>query len=245
MPYRLELAGGWLDQPSVSSLKSGSVVVTSVQLQADANERSGLAGSTRETAMRLWGGVLPVRDSVTQARFLFGAENPPGTETISGSQDALGILLPGINRLDYTGKFWPEHIDSLGDEETYDWLERHIALVPLGPRPASLDVASTQGITATNAQRLAEGSAEFLEGLERHDLDRIGRSFSTMLAAQAAMFPAMLPDTIRPVIQALAANSHGVKFTGAGGGGYLLVASSVSVPGAVPYHIRRPCALQD
>jgi hypothetical protein len=29
MPYRLEFAGGWLDQPSVSSFSRGSVMVTS------------------------------------------------------------------------------------------------------------------------------------------------------------------------------------------------------------------------
>ena len=36
---------------------------------------------------------------------LFGAENPPGVQYISGSQDALGLMMPGINRLDYDGDF--------------------------------------------------------------------------------------------------------------------------------------------
>lgn len=59
--------------------------------------------------MALWGrgGKPPQTEPEKLARMLFGAENPPGVKYISGSQDALGLMLPGINRLDYNGGYWP------------------------------------------------------------------------------------------------------------------------------------------
>ena len=56
------------------------------------------------------------------AKLLFGAENPPGSKYISGSQDQIGLLNPGGSRLYYNGEFWPEQIDSTADKEICDWL---------------------------------------------------------------------------------------------------------------------------
>ncbi|RME48276.1 MAG: cytidyltransferase, partial [Chloroflexi bacterium] len=55
MPYRIDLAGGWLDQPFVSRHYPGSVITLSIEPTIEFNERSGMATSTRRTAIRLWG----------------------------------------------------------------------------------------------------------------------------------------------------------------------------------------------
>ena len=49
-PYRLCLAGGWIDQPWVSKIHPGSVVVAQIWPTIDFNNRSGLATSSR----RFW-----------------------------------------------------------------------------------------------------------------------------------------------------------------------------------------------
>ncbi|MDP6380472.1 MAG: hypothetical protein QF662_03915, partial [Phycisphaerae bacterium] len=43
-----------------------------------------------------WGPRLPAGDPEKLARILFCYDNPPGTEYISGSQDAIGIIFPGV-----------------------------------------------------------------------------------------------------------------------------------------------------
>ena len=98
-PYRLCLAGGWIDQPWVSEIYPGSVVVAQIWPTMDFNDRSGLATSSREVGIKIWGDRYPDGDPVENAKILFGAENPPGTKYISGSQDHIGLLMPGVNRL--------------------------------------------------------------------------------------------------------------------------------------------------
>ena len=55
MPYRIDLAGGWLDQPFVSQHCPGSVITLSIEPTVEFNERSGMATSTRRTAIDLLG----------------------------------------------------------------------------------------------------------------------------------------------------------------------------------------------
>jgi hypothetical protein len=62
MPYRIDIAGGWLDQPFVSKLHQGPVITVSIEPTINFNERSGMATSTRNVAMDLWGPRLPTDD---------------------------------------------------------------------------------------------------------------------------------------------------------------------------------------
>lgn len=97
-PYRLCLAGGWMDQPWMSSLAQGSVVVVNIFPMAF-NERSGMATSSRKLWMGpLWEERVLKHAPEQLARLLFGYENPPGSQYVSGSQDHLGLSLPGISR---------------------------------------------------------------------------------------------------------------------------------------------------
>ena len=62
LPYRLQMAGGWIDQPFVSSLDPdppGSMVVVSLQPTVRFLDRCGMATGTRAVAAALWGDALP------------------------------------------------------------------------------------------------------------------------------------------------------------------------------------------
>src|SRR5664280_1761889 len=89
-PYRLCLAGGWIDQPWVSKIYPGSVVVAQIWPTKDFNDRSGLATSSRNVGIRIWGDKYPEGSYEQNAKLLFGAENPPGKTYVSGSQDHIG-----------------------------------------------------------------------------------------------------------------------------------------------------------
>ncbi len=96
IPYRIDLAGGWLDQPFVGKFSSGSVITISIEPTIEFNERSGMASSTRLKAIDLWQTDIPPGNKEKLAKMLFSYENPPGTKVISGSQDSIGIVMPGI-----------------------------------------------------------------------------------------------------------------------------------------------------
>jgi len=65
IPYRIALAGGWIDQPFCSKLNPsppGSMVVIGVEPTFPWLERAGIATGTRKVAMRFWNGRLPNGD---------------------------------------------------------------------------------------------------------------------------------------------------------------------------------------
>jgi hypothetical protein len=102
LPYRLALAGGWIDQPFVSKLNPsppGSMVVVGVEPQFWFMERAGICIGTRNIATKLWHGVLPEADPEQLVQDLYNAENE-GKPEPSGSQDMIGLVYPGVNRLD-------------------------------------------------------------------------------------------------------------------------------------------------
>jgi cytidyltransferase-like protein len=135
IPYRIDLAGGWLDQPFVGKYSSGPVITISIEPTIEFNERSGMASSTRLKAIELWHTDIPSGDKDKLAKLLFSFENPPGTKVISGSQDALGIVMPGLNKLEYNAKYWPEKIISIRDEKTLTWIENNPGRAPRAPLP--------------------------------------------------------------------------------------------------------------
>ena len=173
-PYRLCLAGGWIDQPWVSEIHPGSVVVAQIWPTMDFNDRSGLATSSRNVGIKLWGDKYPDGDHEQNAKLLFGAENPPGKKYISGSQDHIGLLYPGINRLYYNGGYWPERIDSTTDKDICDWLSDVLHLVPLEPRPDGYDPLKVMHLEKPLIKELGEAGELMLGKYSEKRYKRLG-----------------------------------------------------------------------
>ena len=140
IPYRVELCGGWLDQPSVNSLVPGSVIVMSIEPTIEFNDKSGMATSSRKKAIELWQTQIPAGNREQLAKLIFCVENPPGTKTVSGSQDQLGILLPGLNKLNYDNGYWPVSIESITNDDTLHFIAEHLCLIQLPQRQKNYDV---------------------------------------------------------------------------------------------------------
>ena len=239
IPFRLDLAGGWLDQPFVSRYGAGAVLTISVEPTHEFNERSGMASSSRRRAIELWVNSLPTGHPDKTARTLFAFENPPGTKTFSGSQDAIGIVFPGLNRLDYHAKYWPEKITSVHDEKILRWLENHIRLVSLGPRKAAFDVLQGRKISPTRVRELARAADACWNAILERDLAGFGRACRESFEAQVSLFPHMVDATVRAALKRHHAHAAGWKLSGAGGGGYLVLITDRSVPNAIKLTIRR------
>ncbi|HTY60446.1 MAG TPA: adenylyltransferase/cytidyltransferase family protein [Bacteroidota bacterium] len=240
IPYRIDLAGGWLDQPFVSKFSPGPVLTISLEPTVEFNDRSGMASSTRRKAVELWKTEIPWGDREQLARVLFTYDNPPGTEVISGSQDAIGIVLPGLNRLNYSGAYWPASIESCYNEDVLAFIEDHLSLVTLGPRDGNYVALSDTDITAPKAQRLARAADECWRAMLAKDLRGFGAAFTESFEAQVAMFPHMADASLRSVIEKYRHTAAGWKLSGAGGGGYLILVAGERVPGTMGIKIRRP-----
>lgn len=234
-PFRLCLTGGWLDQPWVSKVCPGAVTVFNIQADERFCFRGGMATSTRETARKLWR-QFPGEDFEAAAKILFGAENPPGSAYVSGSQDALGLCLPGFNRLNYRGGYWPESIESNRDPGDLRWLESVIYLVSIGERPANYDPLIEKHLTPESVAELAETSEMAWRAVWERDVVLLGKAVSQTLESWRKILPNTVPRTLDPVL-AQFEKYEGRTLTGCGGG-YVLVISSREVPGAIRVRAR-------
>ncbi len=239
IPYRIDLAGGWLDQPWVSELHPGPVLTISIEPGYEFNDRSGMATSTRRKAIELWRTALPGGDPEQTAKVLFAFDNPPGTTEVSGSQDAIGIVMPGLNKANYAGHYWPERIDSVHDEPLLQWLEQHLYLVTLGPRTHGYSVLADTRLSPEGARDLAVAAEDCWNAILSRDLPAFGDAFRRSFEAQIAMFPNMADSGIFQMIDQYRSQALGWKLSGAGGGGYLILVAEQPIEKAIQVRIRR------
>jgi len=240
IPYRIDLAGGWLDQPFVSKYYPGPVITISIEPDVEFNDRSGMATSTRKKGIELWQHDIPAGDPELLAKTLFGFENPPGTDYVSGSQDAIGITFPGLNRLNYEkGEYWPSRIESVHDPEILDFLEDHLCMMALQPRIPSFNVLDNTRIDEKGARNLAESAGACWKAILEKDLYRFGKAFRGSFDAQVAMFPNMVTPALLGELDNYKNQSLGWKLSGAGGGGYFIFVTEKPLPNAMKIRIRR------
>ena len=248
IPYRLALAGGWIDQPFVSNLNPsppGSMVVVGVQPVFRFMDRSGMATSTRVVAEKLWNGELPDREPMHLIRELYKAENN-GKALPSGSQDMAGLIFPGVSRLDYDcafeGGFFPCHIETCNDPDVGRWLERVLHVLPVAQRPEGYSPLGTQCLSTEWVQRLSQSGKTCFEAIVAKDIQKLGASMNETMRCWAALLPETVahPTITVDLLGLLALYQKryaGAMYSGCGGG-YLYVVSEEPVPGAIKVKLR-------
>ncbi len=250
IPYRVALAGGWIDQPFVSRLNPrppGSMVVAAIEPTFRFMDRSGIATGTREVATRLWRGRLPRREPERLVRELYEAENRGKAEP-SGSQDMIGLVYPGINRLDYdftaNGGVFPSHIESIRNRRVARWLEGVLHVLPVAPRPEGYSPLGEKHLDPKWIARLGRSGRDCFDAIRRQDLDALGASLNACMVC----WEKLLPHTVRhptikldlkALLRAYQSRYPGAMYSGCGGG-YLFVVSRDPVPGAFHVEVRLP-----
>lgn len=235
-PWRLCVAGGWLDQPWVSKVVRGGVIVLNVDYNSQFRDRAGLATSTRKVALKLWKNGRPPSNMENEdvAKLLFGAENPPGTKYVSGSQDHLGLLLPGLNRLDYNGDFWPTRTLSMAEDakqrgknikEIYNFIEKVLWLVPVQERKDGYDPLIKKNLTEGNVEKLADAADKVWKAMLNCDAEDFGVGLTETLKAWKLILPNTVPDSLDSIWQKYDKENYGCLFTGCGGGFLMVVAN--------------------
>jgi hypothetical protein len=254
VPYRIALAGGWIDQPFVSRLNPatpGSMVVVGVEPTFRFMERSGMATSTRRIALKLWQGRLPEGDPAALVRELYETENRGKTDP-SGSQDMIGLIYPGINRLDYSfdshGGIFPQHIESNQEARVATWLEQVVHLLPVEPRPDHYSPLGEKNLEPSWIARLGQTGRSCFDAIVARDATALGASLNACMEC----WEALLPQTVRHpsirvdllgLLRAYQSQYPGAMYSGCGGG-YLIVVSEKPVPGAFQIQVRRTRAMR-
>ncbi len=248
MPYRMALAGGWIDQPFVSRHNPqppGSMVVVALEPAFRWMDRCGMAGGTRDVATRLWKGTLPRGDTARLVRQLYEEENRGRAEP-SGSQDMIGLLAPGVNRLDYDAQFeggiFPRHIESTTDPVVARWLESVIHVVPVAPRPDGYNPLGTRNLDPSWIVRLGRSGQDCYRAIVGRDARALGESMNECMRC----WEAILPQTVRhPVLTvdlvgmlAYYQERYGGAMYSGCGGGYLYVVAEEPVPGSFTVRVR-------
>ncbi len=248
IPYRMAFAGGWIDQPFVSRLNPqppGSMVTVAVEPTFRWMDRCGMATSTRSVAMRHWGGRMPDGDPARLVRELYEAENRGKAEP-SGSQDMVGLLYPGVCRLDYDasveGGVFPGAVESCSSPEVARWLERIIKVLPVAPRPAGYEPLAVRNLDPAWIARLGRSGRSCWEAILAMDAAALGESMNECMRCWEALLPLVVRPPESPVdlaglLRCYQERSHGAMYSGCGGG-YLYVVSEQPVPGAFGVQVR-------
>jgi hypothetical protein len=249
IPYRLALCGGWIDQPFVSERNPappGSMTVVAVEPDFRFMDYAGMATSTRKVAARLWGGGLPDRPPAELVRELYAEENRGKAEP-SGSQDMVGLVYPGIVRMDFDagseGGVFPVRIESCGDAGVVDWLERHIRILPVCQRPIGYNPLVTKNLEPGWVRRLGESGRNCYDSIVARDLGGLQASMTECMLAWEALLPATLRHPLVQVdlvglLEHYRGEYGGAMYSGCGGG-YLFVATDRPVPGSLGFRVRR------
>lgn len=250
IPTRVDLAGTWIDQPYVSQYAPGWAITVSIEPTFEVRERCGLSTSTRNLIRSIWPYQLPNMDPETLARLVFCFENHPEREDgiVSGAQDAIGICVPGVCRHWYDNHFWPQKIETCGDERVFDWLEQHLCMIPMEPRKPGCSVVEGKDITEVKVRALADAAERCWNALLAMDLEQFAVAFRDSFNAQVAMFPAMIQGSVQEYIDRYSTLDDVLawKMPGAGGGGYLVCvvndvpAFASAHPETIRLTIRRP-----
>ncbi len=218
-----------------------------VQIEPDFRpmDRSGLASGTRVVAMKLWKGKLPKRPLDELVRELYAAENNGKAEP-SGSQDMIGLVYPGINRLDYdfqvNGGVFPSHIESCNRPRVAQWLGRVLHLIAVEPRPEGYSPLGVKNLEPHWVARLGQAGKDCYEAIVRMDAKSLGAALNLNMKCWEKLLPhvvrhPLLRVELLPLLQGYQKEYLGAMYSGCGGG-YLIVVSEEPVPGAFKVNVR-------
>ena len=252
IPQRMALAGGWIDQPFVSThnpAPPGSMVVVAVEPVIWFMDRCGMAGSTRRIATKLWNGALPERSPAELVRELYAAENA-GRDEPSGSQDMAGLIYPGISRLDYDasveGGVFPAHVESIRDPDIARWVGEALHLIPINQRPPGYNPLGVRNLDPRWIRELGETGKECFDAIRKKDVAGLGVSMNHCMQCWEAILPHTIAHPtitidLKAILAWFQARYPGAMYSGCGGG-YMIVVSEEPVPGSLRVKVRvSPC----
>ena len=221
------------------------MVVVQIEPNFRPMDRSGIASGTRAVAMEIWKGKLPNRPRDELVSELYDAENR-GNNNPSGSQDMIGVIYPGINRLDYDFNIhrgvFPSHIESCNRPKVARWLEKVLQLIPVEPRPHGYNPLGKKNLSPKWVAKLGESGKMCFDAVVKMDAEKLGASLNLNISCWETLLPhvvrhPLLREDLMPLLKAYQRQYAGATYSGCGGG-YLIVVSDKPLPGALKVNVR-------
>jgi hypothetical protein len=178
-------------------------------------------------------------------RELYDAENKGRAEP-SGSQDMIGLIYPGVNRLDYDfnvhGGVFPAYIESCNSQRVAGWLGKVLHLIPVEPRPEGYNPLGEKNLNPKWVTKLGQSGQDCYAAIVRRDAKALGASLNLTMKCWETLLPNVvrhpsLRVELMPILEAYQKQYLGAMFSGCGGG-YLIVVSEKPVPGAFQVKVR-------
>lgn len=228
IPTRVSLCSGFMDNPAFNGATSagiGNLVVLPIEPIPGMHPRSGMATSTVKTVRKYFGCKLPTIYHVDKlAEIIFCLENPPHKRGyISGTLDARGILGVGVNMFSYHAtKYFPHTIETITDDDTLEWVERHVYLRHSWERLANciVTVRTDHPEFQMHCDLMHEASLECWSAIQRRDVQALAKAVAQSHASQCAVVENHCPPPLRQFIDREGRDA--AMIMGAGGGGYVL-----------------------
>ena len=221
------------------------MVVVALEPTFRVMDRAGCASGTRAIATKLWKGRLPKRPPEELVRELYEAENQGKAEP-SGSQDMIGLVYPGVSRLDYDynvhGGVFPSHIETLNEVRSGRWLEKVLHLLPVEPRPEGYNPLGEKNLDPRWIRRLGQTGKDCFNAIKNREVEALGASLNETMLCWEKLLPQVVRHplirfNLKGMLKVYQKNYPGAMFSGCGGG-YLLVVSREPVPGAFNATVR-------
>src|ERR1022692_1391661 len=202
--------------------------------------RTGLA--------RIWsasctGRRMPERPS--HLRELYWAENAGKAEP-SGSQDMIGLLYPGVSRLDYDagveGGRFPAHVESNCEPEIARWVEEVFHLVPINQRPAGYSPLGIRNLDSEWIAQLGQTGKDCFDAIMNTDIRCLGAALNHCMRCWEAILPHTVQHPaisldLKGILAWFQSRYAGAMYSGCGGG-YMIVVSEEPVPGSLTVRVR-------
>jgi hypothetical protein len=158
----------------------------------------------------------------------------------------IGLIYPGINRLDYNfavhGGVFPSHIESLNNVRVTHWLERVLHVLPVEPRPEGYHPLDEKNLDPKWIARLGQTGKDCFNAIRRMDIEALGKSMNDCMVCWEKILPGTyrhptIKLNLKAILRAYQQRYPGAMYSGCGGG-YLFVVSKEPVPGAFQVAIR-------
>jgi hypothetical protein len=194
----------------------------------------------------MWKEGIPTNRSPAQlVKALYAEENKDLAEP-SGSQDMVGLLYPGVSRLDYDFSFeggvFPRHIETNTDPKVARWVEQVIHVIPVAPRPDGYAPLGIKNLDASIIRELGRTGRDCFDALVFRDASALGESMNRcmkcweVLLPQTVRHPTITTDLV-DLLKHYQSRYNGAMYSGCGGG-YMYVVSEEPVPGAFKIRVR-------
>jgi len=163
IPYRVDIAGSWADHPFINAVSPASVICA--KITGNFKKGMGLSGSTRETIKKYKNKSL---------EYLFLVENE-GKSFMTGSQDLLGIMIPGVKMLKYDQSYWPDMTATeYLTKQQAQYLEKVLYLIPTFERAKDLNVIGRIDVTKMKAKEFGKSTQRVWEYIKEMNTKRLG-----------------------------------------------------------------------